>query len=98
MMRLGKRGSMTLRVVAGTFGAYGLTSLLTVLLSFALAALGMARSEAVIAATLASYALFAGIAMAVFHARSAARASAWMGSAALLAAILCWLMLPGTSA
>jgi len=65
--------SVAFRIVAGAFGAYTLTSLVTVALSLLLARIGMGPVEAVTAATLASFAIFAGVAMAAFHARSAAR-------------------------
>lgn len=73
-----RRWSVTSRAVAGTLGAYGLTSLVTVVLSFALQGM-MTAVEAVTAATLASFAVFAIVAIAVFHTRSAARA--WTGLA-----------------
>ena len=93
--QVGARLSIASRALAGTLGAYGLTSLFTTALSLLLAWLGMARTEAVIAATLASFAMFAVIAMSVFHARSATRAwRSLAGSAALLALI--WLLLAGS--
>lgn len=61
-----------------TLGAYGLTALVTTLLSLLLAWLGMDRVEAITAATLASFAIFSIIAMAVYHARSAVRAALWL--------------------
>lgn len=84
------RWSVASRTVAGTLGAYAVTALATVALSLVLAALGMVRVEAVTAATLASYAIFACVAMTVFHARSAGRA--WLGlvAAALPLALLAW--------
>lgn len=72
------------RVLAGTLGAYGVTSLATIVLSLSLARLGMAKVEAVTAATLASFLIFAVIAMAVFHARSATRGWAWLTGSALV--------------
>lgn len=90
-----RRWLVASHVVAGTLGAYGLTSLATVTLSLILARAGMARTEAVIAATLASFAVFAVISMAVFHATSAARAWAWLTAGATLLAPLVWLLIPG---
>lgn len=58
------------RILAVTQGAYGLTVQVTVVLSLLLAAFGLSRVEAVIAATLASF--------AVFHAASVARAWLWL--------------------
>lgn len=86
------------RVLAGTLGAYGVTSLVTVALSLLMAALGMDRVEAVTAATLASFAIFAAIAIAVFHARNMSRAWGWLAGAALPLALLSWLLLPGGAA
>jgi len=69
--------AVTSRVIAGTLGAYGLALLATIVVSLLLARAGMDRAQAVIAATLASFALFAAISVAVFHAASATRA--WLG-------------------
>jgi hypothetical protein len=82
------------RTLAGTLGAYGLTVQATVVLSFVLALGGMNRAEAVIAATLASFAIFAAIAMAVFHARSASRACLWLVGTAIPLALLQWVLSP----
>ncbi|WP_059150988.1 hypothetical protein [Novosphingobium barchaimii] len=81
---------MAARILAGTLGAYGLTVQLTVVLSFLVARAGMARVEAVTAATLASFAIFAGISMAAFHTRSAARAWLWLTITAPPLAPLDW--------
>ncbi len=89
------RLSVLSRVVAGTLGAYALTSLVTVALSLLLAAAGMNRVEAVIAATLASFAIFATVAMAVFHARTALRAWGWLVAVALPAGLVVLLARPG---
>lgn len=89
------RWSVAFRVVAGTLGAYGLTSLVTVALSLLLARMGINRVEAVIAATLPSFAIFAVIAMAAFHARNAARAWGWLFGLAAPLGVLSWLLMPG---
>lgn len=89
-----RRWSMAFRIVAGTLGAYGLTSLATIALSLLLFWIGMDRAEAVIAATLASFALFAGIAMATFQARSAVRAWGWICVFAAPAAVTILMLLP----
>lgn len=88
------RWSVAARTLAGTLGAYGVTALATVALSLILAAFGMNRAEAVTAATLGSYALFAVVAMTVFHAKSALRA--WLGltAAALPLMLLARLLMP----
>lgn len=87
------RWSAALRVITGTLGAYGLTSLATVTLSLLLARMGMDRVEAVTAATLASFAIFAVIAISVFHARSALGAWVWMIAVAALMGLLSWLLM-----
>ena len=83
------------RVLAGTLGAYGVTSLVTAALSVVLARLGMGKVEAVTAATLASFLIFAVIAMAVFHARSALRGWAWLTAAALFSGLIWYLSAGG---
>jgi hypothetical protein len=88
------RWSAALRIVAGTLGAYSLTSLATIALSLLLARIGMDLVEAVTAATLVSFAIFAVIAMAVFHARSVARVWGWLLVLAVPAG-LTLLLLPG---
>jgi hypothetical protein len=88
------RWSVAFRVLAGTLGAYALTALATVALSLVLAALGMARVEATTAATLASFAIFAGVAMTVFHAGTAAKAWRGLAFAALPLAPVIWLLIP----
>lgn len=88
------RWAVALRVSAGTLGAYGLTSVVTVALSLLLARIGMDRVEAVMAATLASFAIFAGVAMAAFHARSSARAWGWLFGLAVPLGLLSWLLMP----
>ncbi|WP_068079458.1 DUF3649 domain-containing protein [Novosphingobium rosa] len=89
-----QRWSVASRSIAGTLGAYGVASLATVALSLVLARCGMARSEAVTAATLASFIIFAAIAMTVFHARTPARAWRGLTIAALPLALAIWLLLP----
>lgn len=95
MMRLSKqarrRWSVAFRTMAGTLGAYGLTSLIVVASSLVLAAFGMDRVEAVYTVTLASFVIFAAIAMAAFHASSATQAWAWLIGASLPLGLLSWL-------
>ena len=88
------RWSVASRTLAGTLGAYVVAALATVALSLVLAGCGMARSEAVTAATLASFILFAAIAMTVFHASSPARAWRGLALAAMPLALTVWLLLP----
>lgn len=89
------RWSVVARSLAGTLGAYGVTSLFTTALSLVLARIGVDRVEAVTAATLLSFAVFALIAMAVFHARSAARAWTWLIVASVPLGFAVLALLPG---
>ncbi|OYX65173.1 MAG: hypothetical protein B7Y88_10785 [Sphingomonadales bacterium 32-64-17] len=89
------RSSVLARSLAGTLGAYGVSSLFTAALSLVLARIGMDRVEAVTAATLLSFAVFALIAMAVFHARSAARAWMWLIAIAVPTGLAVLALLPG---
>lgn len=91
------RWSVASRAIAGTLGAYCLTSIATVALSLVLVRTGMDRVEAVTAATLTSFALFASIAMAAFHARSATRTWAWLVGAGLPLALLSWVLTRGAA-
>lgn len=72
-----ERLSILSRWGAVTLGAYGLTALGTAALSVLLARL-MGRVEAVTAATIASFAIFACVSMAAFHARTCLRAWGWL--------------------
>ena len=72
------RLSVTSRVLAGTLGAYVLTVQITVVLSFLLSRIGLTKVEAVTAATLTSFAVFAALSMAVFHASHVTRAWIWL--------------------
>ncbi len=90
-----RRWSIASRVVAASLGGYALTSLLTLALPLALASLGIDRAQALLAVTTASFLLYAAIVMAVFHARSAARAWAWLTAVALPFGLVVWLLLPG---
>lgn len=79
-------GGILLRVLAGVFGGYGVAALATMLLSLLLP---MPRAEAVMTATMASFAVHAGAMVWAFGARGALRAA---GGIAALAALL-WLLL-----
>ncbi|CAM2851797.1 DUF3649 domain-containing protein [Janthinobacterium lividum] len=77
------------RSVAAIVGGYVLAALVTILLSVSLP---MARSEAVMTATLLSFAIYTCAVMWVFATRSALRA--WLGlaiPATVIAAILQWM-------
>jgi hypothetical protein len=77
-------GGVISRVTAAVFGGYGFAAIATVFLSFILP---LPRGEAVMAATLLSFAIYVAAVIWVFAARTALRA--WLGlaiPAALMAA------------
>ncbi|MDO9401546.1 MAG: DUF3649 domain-containing protein [Polaromonas sp.] len=83
------------RALAAILGGYGVAALSAAALAVCLPfASGMARSEAALTGTLASFIVFALAVMWVFAARTAVRA--WSGLAAVAAplALLLWLCLP----
>lgn len=86
------RWAVTSRTFAGTLGAYGATSLFVMAFSRLLARIGVNPVEAVVTATLPSFAVFAVLAITVFHARSVTRAWSWVAGAAVLFGSL-WLAL-----
>jgi len=71
---IGYRFAVASRVLAAILGGYALTAVAIALLALWLP---MARAEAVLTATLLSFALYAGAVIWVFAARSAWRA--WLG-------------------
>jgi len=75
------RVNLPLRVLGAVVGGYGVTSLAVACLA---RILPMRPAEASIAATLASFAIYAGIIVAIFSARSVLRVWLWLGAAALL--------------
>ncbi|MDR5172069.1 DUF3649 domain-containing protein [Methylobacillus flagellatus] len=83
------------RIVAAVVAGYALASAVSIL--FALL-LPVSKAEAVLASTMLSFAVYAGIVIWVFHARSATRA--WIGLLVPLAVIslACWLLMPGGAA
>ncbi|WP_404809813.1 DUF3649 domain-containing protein [Methylobacillus caricis] len=83
------------RIAAAVVAGYALASAVSIL--FALL-LPVPRAEAVLASTMLSFAVYAGIVIWVFHARSATRA--WIGLLVPLAVIslACWLLMPGGAA
>lgn len=89
------RVSVAGRVVLAAFGGYGLASLATALLSLTLP---LARSEAVSAATLLSFALMLAVAIYVFAARTLLRATVTVAAIAVLLGAGLWLTLPGGAA
>lgn len=82
------------RAVAAIAGGYGVAALCAAALAMCLpAAFGMARSEATMTGTLASFIVFALAVMWVFAARTALRAWSGLAIAALLPGLLVLLML-----
>jgi len=71
------RWSVASRTVAAVAGGYAVTSLATLAPPLALGAVGVSIAPALVGGMMASFFLYAAIIMAVFHARSAARA--WRG-------------------
>lgn len=89
-----RRWSIVSRLLVASVGGYALTSLLTLALPLALAFLGVNQAQALLAGTTASFLLYAAIIMAVFHARSAARAWIWILAATLTLVAVVLLLLP----
>ncbi len=73
------RWSVISRILAAAVGGYILTALLSIAFALLLAMFGMNKAEAVLAVTIASFFVYAATVMAVFYARTAARA--WLGLA-----------------
>lgn len=91
------RWSVASRVLVAAVGGYGIAALATADLSLLLPRLtDTPRAEAVLTATLWSFAVYAVVVMGCFTARSARRA--WIGAGiAALALGLPWLLLRGAS-
>lgn len=88
------RWSVASRAVAAVVGGYALTSLLNTAVPLLLAAAGINLSQALLATATGSFLVYAAIIMAVFHARSAARAWAWLAVASIPQALIVILLLP----
>jgi hypothetical protein len=81
------------RTLLATVGGYGFASLFAAALSVLLhVGFGVARIEAVLASTLASFLVWAALALGVFHARSAACAWTWVIAVSLPLAAIVWLL------
>jgi len=81
------------RAVAAIAGGYGVAALSAAALALCLpAAFGMARSEAAMTGTLASFIVFALAVMWVFAARTAWRAWSGLAVAAVPPGLLLWLL------
>ena len=83
-------GNLVARVAAAVPANYGLTSVLTACIA---RLLPMPPAEASVAATLFSFALFAGIALAAFAVRSVSRLWLWMLVSGAVAGGALWLSL-----
>ncbi|MCB5190923.1 DUF3649 domain-containing protein [Methylobacillus arboreus] len=83
------------RILAAVVAGYALTSSASILLALLLP---IPKAEAVLASTMLSFAVYAGVVIWVFQARSATRA--WVGLLLPLAvlSLLCWLLMPGGAA
>jgi len=84
--------SATSRTVAVTMGAYAASALVTMALPLVLLRLGMARVEAVVAASLASVLFFTVLAISAALARTATRAWLQLGAVALSTLALLWML------
>ncbi|MFT4052890.1 MAG: hypothetical protein QM681_00160 [Novosphingobium sp.] len=86
------RLSILARTGAALAGAYVLTALIAILASQLLMLAGMDRTEAVLAATIPSFLLYAGLVCAIFHTRSAKLAWARLAVACAFVAALASLL------
>jgi hypothetical protein len=80
-----RRTGILFRIVAGVGGGYAIAALFTMVLS---AGLPMPRAEAVLTATMASFAIYAGIIVWAFAARGVLRLWAGMAATAALLALM----------
>ena len=91
-----RRRSVTSRTLAAVVGGYALTSLLTLAVPLLFSAAGLSPAQALHTATMTGFLVYAGIVIAVFHARSATRAWAWLAFASVPPGIVAMLLLPAT--
>lgn len=89
-----RRWSVASRVLAAVVGGYALTSLSTLAVPLLFSAAGHGQAEALHATTMAGFLVYAGIVIAVFHARSASRAWTWLAVASAPPGIVIALLLP----
>ena len=89
--------SVVSRLLAAIVGGYALTSLLTLAGPLLFSAANLSQAQALHAITMASFLVYAGIVIAVFHACSATRAWTWLTVAAAPPAIVIALLLPEAS-
>ncbi len=77
--------STLLRVIGAVLGGYGFSAALVALVAVGLTALGLARSEAVVAASLLGFVLYLVVLLWAFSVRSLARLWLCMGCGTALA-------------
>jgi len=73
------RLSVASRIVAAAAGGYALASLTTIAVPLLLPVFGINQAQSLLMTSLLSFPIYAGVVMAVFHARTATRA--WIGLA-----------------
>ena len=84
---------VTARAAAAILGGYGFIWIWTAAFTLLLPRIsGMSPFDAVLAVTMSSFLLWSIIAMAVFHARSALRAWAWLLAATAASMLLLFLL------
>lgn len=91
------RLSIASRALAAIAGGYAFTSLLAIAVSLLLPLVGVPPASALLGATMASFLVWTAVVMAVFHARSATRAWAWLLGAAAPMGLVVWRLLPGST-
>lgn len=92
------RLSVLARIAAAMVGAYALTALIAMLLSQLLFLAGVGQAQAVLAATIPAFVIYAALVCAIFHTRSATRAWVRLTGAALPIAVLVWWLAQGLPA
>jgi hypothetical protein len=88
------RWSVASRALAAIVGGYALTSLANISVPLLLGAMDVNVPQALYAISMGSFLLYAAIVMAVFHARSAARAWLWLIGASLPLAVVACVLFP----
>jgi hypothetical protein len=71
------RLSVASRILAAAAGGYALASLMTIAVPLLLPVFGANQAQSLLMTSLLSFPMYAGVVMAVFHARTATRA--WIG-------------------
>ena len=89
-----RRRSVASRTLAAVAGGYAVATLVNIAAPLVLAKAGLDLPQSLLATMMVSFLLWAAIVMAVFHARSAQRAWAWLACAAFPLAATAWMLLP----